>query len=76
MIPEVLEVSQSILPVYLKEEVLLEGFHKETRPPTFDGESEASQEANSCILGMNKYFGIHDYPRNEKDIIFIYNLNE
>ena len=24
---------------------------------------------------MNKYFGIHDYPRNEKDRIFIYNLN-
>ena len=43
--------------------------------PTFDGESKTSQEAEAWILGMKKYFQIHDYSRNERDRINIYNLN-
>ena len=44
-------------------------------PPTFDGESKTSQEAEAWILGMKKYFQIHDYSGNERDRINIYNLN-
>ena len=78
VILEVLEVSQ-IIPLANSNDVLLKVSHKE------NSEREChlhlmekvvtSQEAEAWILGMKKYFQIHDYSRNERDRINIYNLN-
>jgi len=37
----------------------LDVFKKE-KPPTFDGEMKKSQDAEAQLLGMNKFFRIHD----------------
>ena len=54
---------------------ITQGEFRKARPPTFDGESKIDQEAEAWLLGMKKYFRIHDYLGNEKAIIVIYNLN-
>ena len=52
-----------------------QGEFRKAGPPTFDGESKTSQEVEAWIIGMNKYFMIHEYSRNEKARIYFYNLN-
>ena len=76
---EVLEVAQGLLLTGLKEEGNSKGFHEENLEsqdlPHLNGENRTGQEAEAWLLGMNKYFRIHDFSGNEKARIFIYNLN-
>ena len=48
---------------------------KKAKPPTFDGEVKTGQEAKAWLLGIKKYFQVHDYSRNMKARVAIFNLN-
>ena len=48
---------------------------KKDKPPTFDGEVKIGQEAESWLLGIKKYFQVHDYSGNMKARVTIFNLN-
>jgi hypothetical protein len=48
---------------------------KKAKPPTFDGEIKRGEEAEVWLLGLKKYFRIHDYSENLKARIAILNLN-
>jgi hypothetical protein len=37
-----------------------EDFNK-SKPPTFDGEIKRGEEAEVWLLGLKKYFRVHDY---------------
>jgi len=39
---------------------------KKAKPPTFDGEMKKSQDVEAWLLGMNKFFRLHDYSENMK----------
>lgn len=47
---------------------------KEAKPPTFDGEPKKPKEAKAWLLGINKFFELHDYTKNMKTMIVIFNL--
>ena len=49
---------------------------KKAKPPTFDGEVRTGQEAEAWLLGIKKYFQVHDYSGNMKERVAIFNLNE
>jgi hypothetical protein len=51
-----------------------EEFEKE-KAPTFDGDIKKGEEAEVWILGLKKYFRVHDYSENLKARISIFNLN-
>jgi hypothetical protein len=53
---------------------LTEEFKKE-KPPTFDGEIKKGEEAEAWLLGLKKYFRVHNYSENTKENISIFNLN-
>lgn len=40
---------------------------KKSKPPTFNGETNKSQDAEAWLLGMRKFFILHDYSKNMKD---------
>jgi len=44
------------------------------KPPTFDGDMKNSEDAEAWILGMNKFFELHEYTDNMKSRITIFNL--
>jgi hypothetical protein len=48
---------------------------KKAKPPTFDGEIKKGEEAEVWLLGLKKYFRVHDYSENLKAQIAIFNLN-
>jgi hypothetical protein len=48
---------------------------KKSKPPTFDGEIKKGEEAEVWLLGLKKYFRVHDYSENLKARITIFNLN-
>jgi hypothetical protein len=48
---------------------------KKSKPPTFDGEIKKGEEAEVWLLGLKKYFRVHDYFENLKAQITIFNLN-
>ena len=48
--------------------------YKKERLPIFNGEINNGQEAKSWILGMRKYFQLHDYLGNMKARVAIFNL--
>jgi hypothetical protein len=48
---------------------------KKSKPPTFDGEIKKGEEAEVWLLGLKKYFRVHDYSENLKARIAIFNLN-
>jgi hypothetical protein len=48
---------------------------KKAKPPTFNGEIKKGEEAKFCLLGLKKYFKVHDYSKNFKARIAIFNLN-
>jgi hypothetical protein len=49
--------------------------YKKSKPPTFDGEIKKGEEAEVWLLGLKKYFRVHDYSENLKALITIFNLN-
>jgi hypothetical protein len=48
---------------------------KKSKPPTFYGEIEKGEEEKVSLLGLKKYFRVHDYSENLKVRITIFNLN-
>jgi hypothetical protein len=48
---------------------------KKAKPPTFDGEIKKGEETKVWLLGLKKYFRVHDYSENSKVQIAIFNLN-
>jgi hypothetical protein len=39
---------------------------KKAKPPSFDEEIKKGEEAKAWLLGLNKYFRVHDYSENLK----------
>lgn len=39
---------------------------KKAKPPTFDGEMKKPQDVEAWLLGMRKFFRLHDYLDNMK----------
>lgn len=52
---------------------LTDEFKKEN-PPNFDGDVKKSKEAEAWILGMKKFFELHEYTDNMKAKIAIFSL--
>jgi hypothetical protein len=55
-----------------------DGLPKEFRkikPPTFDGGVKSSEEVEAWIVGLKKHFQLHDYSRNTKARVIIFNMN-
>jgi hypothetical protein len=48
---------------------------KKAKPPTFDGEIKKEEEVEAWLLGLRKYFRVHNYSKNTKAKISIFNLN-
>ena len=44
------------------------------KPPTFDGEHKKDEDAETWVLGMRKYFQLHNYSSHVEGIIFIYQI--
>jgi hypothetical protein len=40
---------------------------KKSKPPSFDGEIKKGEEVEVWLLGLKKYFKVHDYSENLKD---------
>eukprot|EP00253_Pinus_taeda_P005050 PITA_05050 len=47
---------------------------KKAKTPTFDGDVKKSEDAEAWILGMNKFFEMHEYIDNMKARIRIFSL--
>jgi hypothetical protein len=44
------------------------------KPPTFDGENKKDEDAKTWLLGMRKYFQLHNYSFHTEGRISIYQL--
>ena len=53
----------------------ISGEFKKIKPPTFNGEIEKGEEAESWLSGMRKYFQIYNYSNQLKARMAIYNLS-
>ena len=42
---------------------------KKIKPPTFDGEHKKDEDAQTWLLGMRKYFQLHNYSSHAEEII-------
>jgi hypothetical protein len=42
----------------------LQGELRKIKPPTFDGENKMGEDAKAWLLGIRKYFLLHNYPSN------------
>jgi hypothetical protein len=47
---------------------------KKIKPPTFDGEHKKDEDAKTWLLGMIKYFQLHNYSSHVEGRISIYQL--
>jgi len=47
---------------------------KKVKPPTFDVDMKNLEDAEAWILGINKFFELHDYTNNMKAKVVIFNL--
>jgi hypothetical protein len=52
----------------------LQGEMNKIKPPTFDGEHKKDEYAETWMLGMTKYFQLHNYSSHAEGIISIYQL--
>jgi hypothetical protein len=52
----------------------LRGEMNKIKPPTFDGEHKKYEDAKTWLLGMRKYFQLHNYSSHAEGRIFIYQL--
>ena len=52
---------------------LSDDFKKE-KPPTFDGEMKKPRDAKAWLLGMRKFFRLHDYLENMKARVATFSL--
>jgi hypothetical protein len=52
----------------------LRGEMNKIKPPTFDGEHKKDEDAKTWLLGMRKYFQLHNYSSHAEGRISIYQL--
>jgi hypothetical protein len=52
----------------------LQGEMNKIIPPTFDGEHKKDEDGETWMLGMRKYFQLHNYLSHAEGIISIYQL--
>jgi hypothetical protein len=52
----------------------LQGEMNKIKPPTFDGEHKKDEDAETWLLGMRKYFQLHNYSSHAEGRISIYQL--
>jgi hypothetical protein len=52
----------------------LQGEMNKIKPPTFDGEHKKDEDAKTWLLGMRRYFQLHNYSSQEEGRISIYQL--
>jgi hypothetical protein len=52
----------------------LQGELRKIKPPSFDGENKKGEDAEAWLLGMRKYFQLHDYSSNVEARIAAYHL--
>jgi hypothetical protein len=48
---------------------------RKAKPPSFDGEIKKGEEAEAWLLGLKKYFRVHDFSENMKARVATFNLN-
>jgi hypothetical protein len=48
---------------------------RKSKPPSFDGEIKKGEEAEAWLLGLKKYFRVHDFSENMKARVATFNLN-
>jgi hypothetical protein len=48
---------------------------RKAKPPSFDGEIKKGEEAKGWLLGLKKYFRVHDFSENLKARVATFNLN-
>jgi len=49
----------------------LQGEMNKIKPPTFDGEKNKDEDVETWLLGMRKYFQLHNYSSREEGRIYI-----
>lgn len=47
---------------------------KKMKPPNFDGEKKKPHDAEAWLLGMRKFFRLHDYSENMKARVDTFSL--
>jgi hypothetical protein len=52
----------------------LQGEMNKIKPPTFDSEHKRDEDAETWLLGMIKYFQLHNYSSHVERRISIYQL--
>jgi hypothetical protein len=52
----------------------LKGEMNKIKPPTFDGEHQKDEEVETWLLGMRKYFQLHNYSSHAEGRITIYQM--
>jgi hypothetical protein len=52
----------------------LRGEMNKIKPPIFDGEHKKDEDAETWLLGMRKYFQLHNYYSHAEGIISIYQI--
>jgi hypothetical protein len=52
----------------------LQGEIRKIKPPTFDGDHMKDEDAEAWLLGMRKYFQLHNYSSNVEAIIATYHI--
>jgi hypothetical protein len=52
----------------------LQGEMNKIKPPTFDGEHKKDEDAETWLLGMRRYFQLHNYSSQVEGRISIYQL--
>jgi hypothetical protein len=52
----------------------LQGDIRNIKPPTFDGDHKKDEDAEAWLLGMRKYFQLHNYSSNVEARIATYHL--
>ena len=53
----------------------LQGEFQKINAPTYQGEKNTGDKAEEWLLGMRKYFQVHNYSSEMKSYLAIYNLN-
>jgi hypothetical protein len=56
------------------DQIACKGSLRKIKPPSFDGENRKGEDAEAWLLGMRKYFQLHDYSSNVEAIIASYHL--
>ena len=54
----------------------LQGEFRKIKDPTYEGEMNTKEKDEKWLLGMSKYFRVHNYSSEMKAQVAIYNLKE